>query len=178
MATLKIGSLTYNTVTEEADIKLNDGWLETPTTIRKDMIMDWQADLKKLWNEADKEELAMDKNLQKKTKAILINPFTRSITEVEYNGDFNEIYKLIGCDTFTIAPITHRGDGIFIDDEGLFKFNQAFFKHDGYPQPLAGCGLIMGCDEEGETVEPTVSLTDTVHAVRFMSLEEIREEYA
>lgn len=111
-------------------------------------------------------------------RAILIDPFTRSITEVEYSGDYHDIYKLIDCDTFTIAPITHRGDGIFVDDEGLFKPDQAFFKHDGYPQPLAGCGLIMGCDEEGETVEPTISLADTIAAVRFMSLEEIREEYA
>lgn len=111
-------------------------------------------------------------------RAILIDPFKHSITEVEYSGNYQDIYNLIDCDTFTIAPITHRGDAIFVDDEGLFKPEQAFFKHDGYPQPLAGKGLILGCDEEGETVEPTISLADTVAAVRFMTIDEIREEYA
>jgi hypothetical protein len=111
-------------------------------------------------------------------KAILIDPFTRSITEVEYDGDYTKIYSLIDCDTFTLAPINHRGDGIFVDDEGLFKPGQEFFKHANYPQPLAGKGMILGCDEEGDSTEPTVSLEDTIKAVRFMTIDEIREEYA
>lgn len=111
-------------------------------------------------------------------KAILIDPFKQSITEVDYSGDYQDIYKLIDCDTFTIAPISRLGDAIFVDDIGLFKPDQAFFKHAKYPQPLAGKGLILGCDEEGETVEPTVSLADVISAVRFVTIDEIREEYA
>jgi len=34
-------------------------------------------------------------------KAYLIDPFTKTISMVEYSGDYNEIYKLIECDTFT-----------------------------------------------------------------------------
>lgn len=102
-------------------------------------------------------------------RAILIDPFKQSITDVEYSGDYHDIYKLIGCETFTIAPITHRGDAIFVDDEGLFKPDQAFFKHDGYPQPLAGKGLILGCDEDGETVEPTVTLEEMKAATQFLN---------
>lgn len=102
-------------------------------------------------------------------KAILIDPFTQSITEVDYSGDYHDIYKLIDCDTFTVATINHRQDGIFVDDEGLFKTEQAFFWHKGYPQPLAGKGLILGCDEDGESVEPTTTLEEVKAATQFLN---------
>ena len=111
-------------------------------------------------------------------RAILIDPFTRTITDVEYSGDYKDIYKLIDCDTFTVATINNRDDGIFVDDEGLFKPGQAFFWHDGYPQPLAGRGLVLGCNEEGESVEPSVSMADVVNHTRFMTIDEIMEEFA
>lgn len=102
-------------------------------------------------------------------RAILIDPFNREISEVEFNGDFHEIYKLIDCDTFTVATINHRQDGIFIDDDGLFKPDQAFFWHRGYPQPLAGKGLILGCDKFGESVEPTTTLDEVKAATQFLN---------
>ena len=33
-------------------------------------------------------------------KAILINPHKETITEVEYSGNYKEIYDLIDCRTF------------------------------------------------------------------------------
>jgi hypothetical protein len=110
-------------------------------------------------------------------RAILIDPFTRSITEIDYSGNYEDIYTLIGRDTFTVAAINNRGDGIFVDDEGLLKPGQEFFWHDGYPQPLAGKGLVLGCDEDGETVEPTVSTAEVAKHTRFMTIDEIREEF-
>ena len=35
-------------------------------------------------------------------KAILINPFTRSVSEVEYSGNIQEIYDMLNCGTFTV----------------------------------------------------------------------------
>ena len=102
-------------------------------------------------------------------KAILIDPFTRSVSEVEYSGNYKDIYDLIDCDTFTLASIDPDGDGIFVDDEGLFKPEQAFFWHKGYPQPLAGKGLVLGCDEEGESISPKTTLEEVKANTQFLN---------
>lgn len=91
--------------------------------------------------------------------AYLIDPFTRTITQVEYSGDYQEIYRLIGCDTFTCADINEYGDTVFVDDEGLINGKpQEFFLVADYPQPLAGKGLVLGTDQEGESVSPSITL--------------------
>jgi len=93
--------------------------------------------------------------------AYLIDPFTQTITQVEHNGHYQQIYDLIDCENFDLARINEHGDGIYIDDEGLFReAPQAFFHHKNYPQPLAGKGLVLGCDDEGESVAPFTTLEE------------------
>lgn len=91
-------------------------------------------------------------------KAYLIDPFTQTITEVEYNGDYRNIYTHIDAEIFTTAQFNDFGDTVFVDDEGLWKEEQEFFLVAGYPQPLAGKGLVLGCDDEGESVEPSITI--------------------
>jgi hypothetical protein len=95
-------------------------------------------------------------------KAYLINPFDQTIIEVEHSGDYKEIYDLIqnGGSPFDAVYFGSDRDSIFVDDEGLFKEDQRFFKLEGYNQPLAGRGLVLGCDDEGETVAPKITLSD------------------
>ena len=38
-------------------------------------------------------------------KAILIDPFDESVSEVEYNGDYKEIYNLADCRTFDVVSL-------------------------------------------------------------------------
>jgi hypothetical protein len=99
--------------------------------------------------------------------AILIDPFARLVTEVTWNGDYRHIYELIGADCYDCARINGKGDGVFVDDEGLFKEEQAFFWHEDYPQPLAGKGLILGCDDEGESVRPHTTIEEVRSKVSF-----------
>jgi hypothetical protein len=101
-------------------------------------------------------------------KAILIDPFKRTVSEVDWNGDYHHIYQLTDCDTFDVARINAKGDGIFVDDEGLFKEEQAFFVYNGYGNPLAGKGLILGSDREGESVKPHVTLKEVQEKVAFV----------
>lgn len=101
-------------------------------------------------------------------KAILIDPVTETVTEVEWNGDFHHIYNLIDCNTYDLARINKHGDAIFVDDEGLFKEQQVFFIHADYPQPLAGKGLILGCDDQGESIAPHTTLAEVQGKVRFV----------
>ena len=49
-------------------------------------------------------------------KAILINPHEKIITEVEYSGNYKEIYSFIDCRTFDCVRLTPHED-MYIDDE-------------------------------------------------------------
>ena len=104
-------------------------------------------------------------------RSILIDPFTRTITEVEYTGNYKQIYDLIDCETYDVARINEHGDGIFVDDEGLFKEGeQRFFLYEDYHQPLAGKGLILGCDmDTGESVATTLTLAEVIDKVEFVT---------
>lgn len=105
-------------------------------------------------------------------RAILIDPFERTITEVDYNGDFHQIYNLIDAQTFDAARVNDVGDAIFVDDEGLISGKvQAFFGFRGYPQPLAGKGLLLGCTlENGESADTTYTIEEAHEHVVWLSL--------
>lgn len=104
-------------------------------------------------------------------KAYLIDPIALDVTEVTLPGDYRDIYKLLGCEIFTVVTINEHGDGIYVDDEGLYVPNQVFFLHTDYPyQPLAGKGLVLGMDNEtGESQDPHVSLEETIKKVSFLT---------
>ena len=118
-------------------------------------------------------------------RALLINPFERTITEVDYSGDFHQIYELIDAHTFDCVRIDDSGGSIFVDDEGLINGKeQTYFAHVNYPQPLAGKGLVLGCDmNTGESVGTEYTVDDfkrdvvwvmpvlTVKGVRFLPID-------
>jgi hypothetical protein len=90
---------------------------------------------------------------------FLIDPGARSITPWSYNGDWRTIAPAIriGQSPFTIVEIG-GGDVIYVDDDGLLKPLDWFFAIKGGHQPFAGCGLVLGSDEEGETVSARIEL--------------------
>lgn len=112
-------------------------------------------------------------------KAILIDVHSQTIKEVEIekNASVNigHIYEHLKCDCFTSVGIDENND-IFVDDEGLLKLTplSKFFLYKGYPQPLAGNGLIVGIDEEGDSVEPTLTIQQVAENVIFMNLREVQ----
>lgn len=96
-------------------------------------------------------------------RAILINPEDRTVTEVNYSGNYEQIYELIGCSTFTVIYVGLGDDdteALFIDDEGLLHEPKPLFKWASYPQPLAGRGLILGENDEGDCVATKMTLDD------------------
>ena len=48
-----------------------------------------------------------------------------------------------------------------------------FFTYEGAHQPFAGNGLIMGCDDEGESVDCKIGLTEVKEKVKFYSRYEL-----
>lgn len=110
-------------------------------------------------------------------KAILINPFDQTITEVDYSGDYKQINQLIGAEYFDVASIGGR-DGIFVDDEGLLNAPTHFFEHADYHSPLAGKGLILGCNSEGNSVDCNTTVEEVKAKVTFSTILEMRARYA
>ncbi len=102
-------------------------------------------------------------------KAFLIDPFEREITEVDYQGDYHEIYYHIKADLFCTVTVSDLGDTLFLDDEGLFREEQAFFQWIGYGQPLAGRALVLGTDTEGESRDCMISKRDIENSVRWLT---------
>lgn len=91
----------------------------------------------------------------------LVDPIKKAVTQVEYHDNLNE---LTDCQICTAVRITGAGDYIFIDDEGLFVEDQKFFyivREDlnlSKSVMLAGKGLVLATDEEGESISPTITL--------------------
>jgi hypothetical protein len=85
--------------------------------------------------------------------AYLIDPAACTVTEVAHTDDFRQIYTLIGADCFTAVTAYENGDSIYVDDEGLLRNPRPpMFLHRNYPDPLAGKGLVLGCDRrDGES---------------------------
>ena len=106
-------------------------------------------------------------------KAFLIDPYEATIKEVQYKGDYNEIYDLIDAEIFTCVSFNEEEDNIFIDDEGMINGkDQAFFRVIDTPAgdtyPLIGKGLVLGTNEDGESVEPKITLEQLKKQVQFI----------
>lgn len=100
-------------------------------------------------------------------KAILINSEKRQVSEVEYNGDYKEINRLIGSEVFCIGAYLPNDDCVFVDDEGLLKEPKFFFKVPSYPNPLAGNGLVLGTNGFGESTSAKSKLEELKKQILF-----------
>ena len=58
-------------------------------------------------------------------RGILINPFDKTIKEVNILGNIEDIYLLTECKTFDVVALSDKDD-VYVDDEGLLKDNRYF----------------------------------------------------
>jgi len=120
-------------------------------------------------------------------KAVLIDPFTRDISDVEFEGEtLAALYKLIDCTTVTAVSLVFDDQvvSLFLDDEGLFVRDQKFWSIFQYPEPLAGRAVILGFDaSSGESLDVPVDASRVAeegviffetaqHAIDFMNARE------
>ena len=107
-------------------------------------------------------------------KAILIDVKNEEVREIDFNETLKHIYELVDCATFDVFRIDGV-NGIYVDDEGLFVEDQRFFVYHGTNrdgshgrvQALAGNGLILGVDSEGNSISPTLTVEEVREAVDF-----------
>lgn len=103
----------------------------------------------------------------KPATAYVINPRMKTVQRMVI-CDYHDIYKSGGFDCFDCARFNDLGDGVYVDDDGLLKPNPPdnFFRIRTYPDPLCGNGVVLGTDDEGESVDPAVSWEDFKDMVR------------
>ena len=106
-------------------------------------------------------------------RCYIVDPEKKEIVEAEHNGDYREIYEIIGngCHAFDVVRFG-ESDAAFIDDEGLLKANQstAMWKVPSV-HPIAGRAVILGTDRSGESCAPANDIGFYRGIVTFESME-------
>lgn len=111
--------------------------------------------------------------MSKLSRMILIDVYSQEVKEVQAEANLGSFYKLIGCDVITVAAGLGNGDDVYVDDEGLLKPVGGWFYIEGASQPFAGNGLIVGRNEEGDSVSCLSDLEDIKKRVTFPSASEV-----
>ena len=108
-------------------------------------------------------------------RAILIDPIERKVSEIDYDGDYQDIYRLITTVShtpraFDVVSIPFGNDGIYIDDEGLYAPVQFMWSFNWHrwkePIKLVNKGLVIGCDDEGNSCDST-SGVDIINQIKW-----------
>lgn len=88
-------------------------------------------------------------------RAIKIDPATQRVEAVKF-ADHRTARRLIGTDNLDHATVAKDGQTtlcVWVDGAGYYKPDLKWWRLVGYPHPLAGIGLIYGCDPMGETCD-------------------------
>jgi len=99
---------------------------------------------------------------------ILIDPFLKKLTNVNVGTDhtLQDMYKHMGCSYVETVNYKHLHvvEDIWVDEEGLLKRDQRFFKVSNLPYlhngVIAGRGLILGSTREGETISSSLTIEE------------------
>lgn len=117
----------------------------------------------------------------KTAQGFLINPWNKTIQRVSHDtSDYREIYKLlthpegypVSC--FTVPAELANGDAFFIDDEGKLYGDmekQRFWimnLPDGVRFLIAGMALVLGTNDEGDTVSAQSDVFELAGIVQFI----------
>ena len=107
-------------------------------------------------------------------KAILIDPKAKQVMQIDYSGDYRHIYEHLSfinffgnshkVRTFDIVRTPTGGDGIYVDDEGLYApaedkhwYN---IKYKDQDMMLVNRSLVVGCDDEGNSKDCVSTVED------------------
>ena len=111
-------------------------------------------------------------------RAIFIDSKNETVSEWDYDGNYKNIQKKIGCRVFTVVGDPDSPDDLFVDDEGLFSLTPEtkFFSLPWLAHPLCGNGVVLRCDDEGESIETTTELDVYRDAISFHDVNEVVAE--
>ena len=128
----------------------------------------------------------MTETIEKKLKGLLIDPETESIAEVEIRKGskcLDDLYKAIGCDTVdciragvVLSGGKRKEDDIWVDDEALLGEPKHFWILPGYAHPIAGRGVILSADDEGDCVSHTLTPLEVEELKRVIQFYHLADE--
>lgn len=109
-------------------------------------------------------------------RAILIDPFTRTVSNIDTDASLDDMYSVLQVDLITVMQVG-GGHAMILDDEGLLKDrdSQAYFTMRGLAQPLAGRAMILG-DEYGESRAATLTIEEVEDKVVWLDNEKVEPE--
>jgi hypothetical protein len=81
-------------------------------------------------------------------KAYWVNSVERTVTEVECNS-LEDMRRYVGGH-IELAHVTDQGDTLYVDEEGLMKYDHGFLYYHRQDQMLLGNGLLVGPEVEGD----------------------------
>ena len=111
-------------------------------------------------------------------KALKIDVVNQTVTEITI-GESNDIYKEIGngCELFCCPISFENGDTLYADDESLLRENvEGCFLMDNWSYAIVGNAIILGTDEEGESIDCKYSPID-VYSQIIWGNKAVAEEY-
>jgi hypothetical protein len=95
-------------------------------------------------------------------KALKIDVVNQTVTNILIN-DLEDIYKEIGngCQLFCCPINFDNGDTLYADDESLLRENvEGCFMMDSWSYAIVGNAIILGTDDEGESIDCKSSIMD------------------
>jgi hypothetical protein len=109
-------------------------------------------------------------------KAIKINVENKTIEEIEISDGINSISKEIGnnCQYFCCPFIFDNMDSIYADDEALLRIDdiKGGFKMENWAYPLVGNAIILGTDDEGDSINYKSDINEFRKKLIFVDAEE------
>ena len=109
----------------------------------------------------------MNKQFNEILTGILIDPFEKKVTSVKVDTTniLKSMYNLIGCSMVEVVSFGDVND-LWVDEEGLLKRNQRFFKVSNLPfghhGVIVGRALLLKCGDEGGCESTTLSIEEVL----------------
>lgn len=107
-------------------------------------------------------------------RAIKINSENRTITEVQVSSA-KDIYAHLGDNVdYVCCPVLYdNNDCLYADDEGWFKETTGGYIFPDWSYPIVNNGLILGTDDEGESVDAKTDIKELEAKITWVSVEQM-----
>lgn len=98
-----------------------------------------------------------------------IDPALKTITAVDGGGDLSALRQLIGFETIDSDQIDANGDRLYFDENCFIRQTPGAgrFQLDSLA-PVAGVGVVVGCDAQGALQSPQMNLQALSARVKFL----------
>jgi len=110
-------------------------------------------------------------------RALKIDVTTQSITEITLKDNILESMQNVVGGLITTASYLENNDCILVDDEGLMKPIFGAFEIENCYQPFIGNAVIVGTDNDGNTIDAKSDIDNVKKIVTFLTGEELMYKY-